>query len=445
MKTIFTLALLSVFLFGCRGEKSIPREPPNIIILLIDSLRPDSLMDYGNIRQTNPFLSKFGKKGIRFTQAYSQSSHTKISIASIFTGLYPPQHQVRRAYFPITNKEDPFSDSLSTDIVTLAEIFKKNNYTTAAFVTNPHIRSFFGFSQGFVDFNYYDWQSSNARSVNRAVIKWLKKNSREPFFLYVHYMDVHTPYNPPLKYRFFYTQKKNSRLIPFNGPIHRDVSKEHITYTRALYEAQINYWDDNFRKFIKNLEKGGWTQNTIFIILSDHGEEFYEHKGFGHGVTIYQEQLKVPLYLIFEGSIQSNQIRKDPVRLIDILPTVCTLADRDVSQLELQGTDFLSSKKKNEKPMTTYAETFQGKIPRSIQTIKFKLIYNTEEKKYEFYDLLKDKEEKNNLSGKGLPEETSLRSKLEKILEAENIKIKAKKKKLDKKTLEQLKALGYIK
>jgi len=228
---------LSVFLFGCRGEKSIPREPPNIIILLIDSLRPDSLMDYGNIRQTNPFLSKFGKKGIRFTQAYSQSSHTKISIASIFTGLYPPQHQVRRAYFPITNKEDPFSDSLSTDIVTLAEIFKKNNYTTAAFVTNPHIRSFFGFSQGFVDFNYYDWQSSNARSVNRAVIKWLKKNSREPFFLYVHYMDVHTPYNPPLKYRFLYTQKKNLRPIHFNGPIHRDVSKEHITYTRALYEA----------------------------------------------------------------------------------------------------------------------------------------------------------------------------------------------------------------
>lgn len=403
-------------------------------------------MDYGNNRNTNPFLKEFGKKGIRFTQAYSQSSHTKISVASLFTGLYPPQHKVRRAYFP-NKKKCPFSDSLSTEIVTLAEILKKHDYQTAAFVTNPHIRSFFGFSQGFVDFNYFDWQKkiSNARIVNRAVIAWLKKYPREPFFLYVHYMDVHNPYKPPSKYRFLYTEKKKLHPFNFNGPVQRKVSKEHVEYTRAIYEAQIKYWDDNFRWLINNMEKGGWEKNTVFIILSDHGEEFYEHKGFGHGFSLYQEQLKVPLYLIYEGFIPSSQVRSDPVRLIDIFPTICSLLNRNVSQLELQGSDFLSSKRRDKELKTIYAETFKGKIPRSIQTENHKLIYNTGEKEYEFYDLVKDYEEKNNLSGRGLPEEMALRKELLKILESENKKLKTKSKELDEKTVEQLKALGYIK
>ena len=422
---------------ACSKKKQIPESAPNIIILLIDSLRADALKDYGNIRNTNPFLAEFGKKGIRFTQAYSHSSHTKISVASLFTGLLPPVHNVRRAVFPSPgNESDLRSDSLSSRWVTLAEVLKKKGYRTAAFVTNPHIQAKFGFSQGFIDYKTYPWTKTNARMINRKTLTWIKKKPQASFFIYMHYMDVHHPYRPPGKYRFLYTEKKKLGIIQQNGLWKQPISQEQIQYTRAIYEAQINYWDDCFREFMENMEKNGWLKNTLFFVLGDHGEEFYDHGGFGHGITLYEEEIKVPLYAVWENKIPPDQQRNDPVQLIDIFPTICSLVNRNISNLQLPGLNLLDPKNmKQILSRAIYSETFKGKIPRSVKTKEFKLIYNSRDKDFEFYNLKKDPQELKNLYEQDNPIIESLKITL--LQTSEMAKAGAETKKLDPETIKK--------
>jgi arylsulfatase A-like enzyme len=422
-----------------------PEEPPNILVLLIDALRPERLSDYGHFRDTNPFLAEFGKRGVRFAKAYSHSSHTKISISSLFTGLIPPEHKVRVAASPGgENKDKILSDVLSSDVDTLAEVLSNRGYLTAAFITNPHLRAFLGFSQGFDEYKYFDLNTS-AEKINQQVIACLRKHQRMPFFLYIHYMDVHVPYNPPTKYRHFYTEKKNLRPIEINGPLRFKIADELIEYTKAVYDAQINYWDDCFREFIKNLEENGWLNNTLIIILADHGEEFYEHGGFGHGFTLYEEELHIPLYMVLDGYIPADKVRNDRVKVIDLFPTICYFAGADVRNLNLQGTNLFSSRrKKGDSEQIIYAETYRGKVPRSAQTEAHKIIYNSKLKNFEFYDLIQDTRENNNIYLEGDPVVEKLKIELFDILALGEKGLKTERKELDPETIKRLRDLGYL-
>jgi len=441
---ILVLILVCWPLVGCGETEIKPRQDPNIVILLVDSLRADSLHDYGNDRKTNPFLSEFGKKGIRFTKAYSHSSHTKISVASLFTGLWPPEHKVRKAAHPY--KLELQSDSLSKHFVTLAELLKKKGYRTAAFVTNPHIRPYFGFSQGFDDFLSYPWLRTDARKLNNQALGWIKKVAPAPFFVYLHYMDVHSPYEAPLRYRYRYTKKKNMELYYINGLWKNPIRQQRIDYMRALYEAQINYWDASLKKFINRLVEMEQFQNTLFIIMSDHGEEFYDHNGFGHGVTLYKEQLNIPLYLIHKDLIKANQVRNDPVQVLDIFPTLSDLTNRNTAGLELSGHNLLAPGNTSQNSSRfMYAETYKGKAPRSVQSESYKLIYNSQEKDFEFFDIVEDPQEQKPIGISGNPEIETLRKEMLRFLELAKKGLQGKAKALDKETIQELKSLGYIK
>jgi len=431
----------------CSHKTHLLKNPPNIVILLIDALRADRLNDYGYFRNTNPYLSEFGKKGVRFTRAYSHSSQTKISVASIFTGLIPPGHKVRQVAMPSReNKNKILSDVLSNEMVTLAEVLNNEGYTTAAIVTNPHLRSFLGFSQGFKEYTYFPYSEFRAEEINEEAICWLMRQPERPFFLYIHYMDVHAPYNPPNKYRYLYTEKKNIDPIRINGPWQSKITEEQIKYTEALYDAQINYWDDFFKSLIKRMEEKNKLKNTLIIILGDHGEEFYDHGGFGHGYTLYEEELLVPLYIIFKGFIPANQIRIDPAQLIDIFPTICYFAKIDTTKILFQGDNLFASKKNRTNPnKIIYAETCYGEIPYSIQTEKYKLIYNSKFKDFEFYNLLEDPKETDNLYTHDNPLVKKLKVNLFKLISFEEIGSQSETKILDPKMIKELKSLGYIK
>ena len=439
----FFLLLVCLCLCGCR-KSSVKGTNPNVVVILIDALRMDRLHDYGNARKTNPFLAEFGKRGIRFTNAYSHSSHTKISVASLFTGLTPPLHGVRHIDFPWEDEKTRLSsDILSSPLTTIAEVLLKKGYRTAAFVTNPYIKSSFGFSQGFQDYRYIDLPQGAAKQLNGEVINWLNQPGKGPFFLYIHYMDVHAPYRPPLPYRHLYTQKKN--LLPYgsNGPYQGQVNEEGIQYTRDCYDALINYWDDCFKELIKEMEPKGWADNTVFIILSDHGEEFYDHGGFGHGFTLYEEQLRVPLYIVFEGRLPPAQVRKDRVEIIDIFPTVCALAGQKVQGLGLQGKNILASERMNPDAFH-YAETGRGKAPASVQTEKYKLIFNVTEKSFELYDLTKDPRELINIISQKTAWARAGQKKLFELMSLRRPGVRPSKRELDRETVEALKSLGYI-
>lgn len=439
--------LFGICLLSCSQKHRLPKASPNILILLVDSLRADRLHDYGYFRNTNPFLSEFGKKGVRFTRAYSHSSQTKLSVASLFTGLIPPLHNVRHAATPSKeNKNEILSDVLSNDLVTLAEVLHKEGYSTAAYITNPHLRSFLGFSQGFEEYQYFPFSKFDAEEINEQAVSWLERQTMRPYFLYIHYMDVHLPYNPPSKYKYLYTEEKEMDPIQQNGPFQSEITEEQLKYTEALYDAQINYWDDCFQSLIKRMEEKEELNNTLIIILADHGEEFYDHGGFGHGYTLYEEELLVPLYIIFEGLLPTHEIRVDPIQLIDIFPTICHFSGINTAKAPIQGINiFHSDGNKIISNKIHYAETCYGEISRSIQTDKYKLIYQSKLKDFKLFNLIEDPGEQNDLYSHSNPDANRLRGKLFELMNFEGKRAKSETKKLDTKTIEELKSLGYIK
>jgi len=437
--------------------------PPNVMILLIDSLRADHLADYGYHRNTNPFLARFGRRGIRFTNAFTQSTHTKVVVSSLFTGLLPVVHKVRKAASPsLENENKILSDILSDKFLTMAEAFKNNRYTTGAFVTNPHLREFFGLDQGFDHYQYLD-SLTRADELNRAVLEWLDQHQEKPVFVYVHYMDVHMPYNPPASYQglYFFGPPRGLYIYQFNGPwrFAQEPDRLSLEYTVALYDAQINYWDDAFKRFISALEMRGWLKNTLLIILADHGEEFYDHRGFGHGFTLYEEQLHIPLYIIFPGVLKENQTNDHLVQTIDLFPTICHLAK--IKCPNLPGENIFSPQRKSK---YIYSETYRGKVPRSIRTEGYKLVFNAGVQEYEMenlvkllknlnsplvknylelYDLNKDPKERNNIFS---PTNPRVKEYIYQLLQVfRQSRGKAEQVELDQRTIKELKSLGYIK
>ncbi|MFO8056794.1 MAG: sulfatase [bacterium] len=446
------------FFAGSSAEIPESRTSPNIVFLLIDTLRADRVGYHGNLNDTTPVLDSYSRKGIRFMNAYSHSSHTKISMASLFTGLIPPSHGLRKAgsvkeIFDESAKLK--SDVLSEDAFTLAELLKKNGYTTIGVHCNPHLVERMGFDQGYDEYIYIP-NNPRANRLNKLGLKKLGKDPSEPFFLYLHYMDVHAPYKPPPSYKNLFTKGlRKTRPIYINGPYNRRVSENQIQYTKAIYDAQIRYWDHEFKSLIKRLNKSGALDNTLVIIASDHGEEFHEHGGFGHGFTCYEEMLHVPLVMVWPGVIPESLTREDRVRLIDLVPTITRLCGIDAKRTDWQGRDLFAcgweekdklfyKDKSNPETLPVYAETYNGRIPRSLRKGDMKLIYNKKRNLYEMYNLEKDPAEQNKLSPKNTARGLQLKKELKMLINLSPATETGPEVELEEDRVKELKSLGYF-
>jgi arylsulfatase A-like enzyme len=426
---------------------------PNVIIFIVDSLRADSLGCYGNPYDTTPYLDEFSEKGVRFVNTYSHSTHTKLSIATLFSGLLPPSNGIRSV-----GASDISLLKLPAGIITLAETFNKNGYHTFGFSNNAYIVKEFQFTQGFDEFFYIGGKNpkqATAEIINKTALKRLSAVNDRPFFAYLHYMDVHLPYLPPAQFKNLFT-KGLARSRPYYriGPYKSKISDSQVAYTKAMYHATIRYWDDEFGKFITAMENKGILKDDLVVVTADHGEEFYEHGGFGHNFTIYEETLRIPLIMAWPGSIHKGLKRNDMARIIDIYPTIANLAGLDVSEIPLQGRDlfekgFTGDKYENldnEVPIL-YAETFRIKIPRCILFQNKKLIYNKATGTYEFYKLDQDSRERVNLYNPYDPAIKELSFRLHKMMNLPRLFEKAEDDSqaiLDAEKIEALKSLGYL-
>jgi len=386
-----------------------PSEPPNVIIALVDAMRADHLHSYGYKYVTSPFLDSLAKRGVLFSRAYSQSSHTRISVASIMTGKLPPKNNVRVGDTGVTGFK---AQRLEDENTTLAELFKDHGYKTAYFDTNPHVTDQEGFSQGFDHYWYKLWSQARSTLITRNVIKYMEENIDDtPYFLHIHYMDVHNPYKPPAEFHKPFT-KGLKELSPYyvDGPIRsKKIPIDRIKYSEALYNGEILAWDDAFRRLIHTFKTRGWLNNTLVVVLADHGDEFLEHGGMGHGFTLYEEMLHVPLILVGQGIIPEGLVREDPVRLIDIFPTLCYLANIPIEGPRIQGMNLFRRKRqeKAEYPVS-YAETWKGKSPKAVRTNLYQLIYNAKPRDWELYDLIDDPKQQHNIYRPGHPAVTEL-------------------------------------
>jgi len=312
-----------------RPLNSVKRSGINIILVVIDALRADHLGCYGYPLETTPNLDALAQAGVRFEECYTPVSWTKPSVASLMTSLYPGQHGAVRG-----------GDILPEEVVTLAELFREAGWNTAGFVTNPHLKSIFNYNQSFDFFNdsltrdkifeiairevpFYPiirtlsgktfdlTDRDRADLLNRKVFSWLELNQEGDFFVYLHYMDPHAPYDPPGKYK----------------GIFRAVPGDEASRAVSLYDGEIRFVDNAIGELIDRLRILGIYERTAIIVTSDHGEAFGEHGDFGHGHTIYQDQLHVPLIIKYPSS-SSAMVVYEPVSTLDILPTLLDLIMR---------------------------------------------------------------------------------------------------------------------
>jgi arylsulfatase A-like enzyme len=211
----------------------------------------------------------------------------------------------------------------------LAEILAAEGFRTAAVVTNPWLRASYGFDRGFE--TYLSLPEETARdvnakgaAVNQAAEAMLDEFGSERFFLYLHYMDVHNPYLPQEPYKSTFVGKRRGRKWYKNGPAPR-MSQRDVRFNEAHYDGAIREFDDQIRELHEALRARGLEENTLFVFVSDHGDEFHEHGGLGHGWTLYEELIRIVLFFSHPVLASSAQRIDEPVSGVDVLPTLLEL------------------------------------------------------------------------------------------------------------------------
>ncbi|MBD3237870.1 MAG: sulfatase-like hydrolase/transferase [Candidatus Eisenbacteria bacterium] len=325
------------------GAEDLESEQPwNILLLSIDTLRADGLHAYGNRRDTSPRIDSLAARGVCFDRVLALSSWTLPSHMTMVTGLQPSVHGCSAS--PMWTRT---FDALSPRWVTLAEVLRGWGYDTAAFTDGRLVGPTFGFDQGF---DICDDSGHGIERIAEKAIDWLDRDPQEPpFFLFLHCYDVHH-YRPPEKFAQRYVTERPARMAALrrqgkelearlnaNAFYHLDPAE--IAYVRALYDAEIRKTDAAFGGVLEALRQRGLAEETIVIVTSDHGEEFWEHGGTGHGWSLHQHQLRVPL--IFCGPGIGPPGRRDPgwVGLADLMPTILDLLGLPVPA-QVQGLSF---------------------------------------------------------------------------------------------------------
>ena len=273
---------------GSRTETNPAATLPNILIYLIDTLRRDRLGVYGFERPVSPQIDAFAANATVYEDAVGQSTWTKPAVASMFTGVWPPVHGA-------TGWKHKLPESLET----LPEALQAVGYRTGAVVTNPNIVSDYGFARGFDDFRRILKRPSP--QVNEVVFEWLESGGEDrPFFLYVHTMDPHAPYRPPEPWlsRFAPRTSEMPTWTPrWRWPL------EALPFLLDLYDAEIAFNDDSFGALLRRLEDLGAYDDTLIVVVSDHGEEFKEYGKWRHGANLFPATLHVPLIVKFPGQV----------------------------------------------------------------------------------------------------------------------------------------------
>ncbi|MGB3729698.1 MAG: sulfatase-like hydrolase/transferase [Thermodesulfobacteriota bacterium] len=413
-------------------------DTPNVILITIDTLRADRLSSYGYQRNTSPNIDSLAEKGILFENAYSQSSWTYPSMASMHTALYP-------VHFGLMKFENRISDKS----LTIAEHLKNNFYATFAVVSNIVASEIFGFGQGFDKFE--DTYTSKAdvttsKITTEKAIEYIEKNKNNSFFVWIHYMDPHGDYldHEEFNYASTYQGTIPSKVSTVYLNRNKDtLSTDDLDYVNNLYDEEISYTDKYIGKLLDSLNDLEIDDNTIIILTSDHGEELMERDRFGHGTTLYQEVIRVPLivYNPLEPKLYGKRVTNN-VEVRYIAKTILDLTN--TNSVSVDGYNLYEYDNKNFFNGIVYSELLAQK--KSIYLNEWKLLTDKEPNSYELYNLKQDPLERNNQFNSNSLDIVELRDLLgAKLSNHENLQqTEVDKLILGKEDIEKLKALGYL-
>jgi arylsulfatase A-like enzyme len=370
------------------------RTLPNVLIMTLDTTRPDHLGCYGYNKDTTPNIDRLAGDGVLFSTAITVIPLTTPSHASIMTGLLPVTHQVHRNSMPVQN-----------DFTMLAEILKREGYATGGFVSVKILESALGFSQGFDHFSDVPPASEAKKSSYSEVpsvpvdptlilqrrgdetvdeaLAWLDRNVEKPFFLWVHLYDPHLPYTPPREYGLRYNPEYEAYLDRVSSPFMKmlsyadqrdyvqnvgepddqqrtqegfraffnllgfmtsrvrmgeNVPADLVDDMIAAYDGEVSFTDEQVGRVRTFLEERRVYENTYFIIMADHGEILHEKEDyFGHHKYLYQGSMKIPLIMGFPGAVPQRV--DELVTIVDVAPTLLDGLGIDV-ELPMDGVSF---------------------------------------------------------------------------------------------------------
>lgn len=466
-------------------------EQPNLIFMMVDTVHAKHMSSWGHGRDTTPNLKEFSEDGVRFKRMFSTSSWTQPSVATMFTGQYPQEHSANQLW-----------SKLPREALTLAEILRNKGYRTAGFSSNVLVSPQFGMAQGFDRFHntkmrsplkadkfsrvlakleglndylliteFRDTFSQDASVVNERGMEWVKRewNREHPFFLYLHYMDPHQPYDPPndhlgeknLPDDYFHATaadelKKDwwpawKQIFPFGT--RTPPSPEVLENTKYLYDSEIRYWDHEFGEFQSFLEEQQLLENSIVVVLSDHGEEFFQHGNWPHGHSLFNELIHVPFVIRTPNTPEKEtQVVDRPYSLVGLKDSLLTLMD-----LPSQSTDHdMASAVRAEGGDTgdnwqhppIYAN-WQQEL-KQINTViqdewKLLKIQNENRTAWRLYDISNDYGEQNDLRSQYPERLKTMKQRLNDWIEAmEERELSGASVQRDQGLEQQLKGLGYM-
>lgn len=318
------------------------RKAKNAIVLLIDTQRADKLSTYGKTRVKSPVFDKVATEATVFERCQSVSNWTKPACASVLTGQYPDTHKTRG-----------HSSVLGKSVKMASDIFQGAGFATAAFIANGYLASEFGFNRGWNQYVNFirENKNSEAESVFKTALEFITANKDKPFFTYIQTIDPHVPYDPPEEDLKLYD------AAPYDGPVANrstgnlleDIKRGRVKMEgrdkqrlEALYDGEVTYHDRHLGHFLDALAKLGVLDDTVIVITADHGEEFFEHESVGHGHTLYQELIHVPLAIRAPGIVPAGRRIADPTSVTDVLPTVLEATGVEVPK-HVEGRSLLES------------------------------------------------------------------------------------------------------
>lgn len=307
------------------------KEKLNVILIAEDATRADHLSCYGYNEDNTPNKDKFAKEGAVFEQAYSQETYTRSSCVSMLTSLYPSATGVWTE-----------SDLLNERFLTLPEIMRQQGFETALFTQNTNVSSNSELDQGFNTVFDYKLLGDRGSRIYRGeeLRKWLESMRDRNFFLYLHILDPHAPYDPPLNCSVPDAREKRSDGLALKwDPIFDPTWAPRPTMQDRImrYDQEIKCNDDAFPAFTDMLKKLNIYKNTLIIFVADHGEHLYEHGIWNHGPPGYRQVLHVPMIMVWPQRIPKNMRIKEPVQLLDIMPTILDFIQTDQTNLLIQG------------------------------------------------------------------------------------------------------------
>jgi arylsulfatase A-like enzyme len=446
---------------------SASRQHP-VVLILIDTLRADHLSCYGYELPTSPNLDALAAEGVLYSRTFAPAPWTRPSCAALLSSRYPPETGVDGTFF-----------ALPEDVPILPQFLQREGYRTAGIAASVQVSAQFGFAKGFDSYDtgstYLPWTGTktafsrlglvpftdiypryDARELTDRALSWIERGrDRAPFFMYLHYADPHTPYQPPVdadRWREFATPLALRVDEPPPTPtwLGRALTQAETEAMVARYDAEIAFLDSELARLFGFLKQKDFWRETLVIVTADHGEEFLEHGGWAHASSLYKEQIHVPLIIKYPASLSVDHGQRvdHAASLIDIVPTIRDVLDAAWPDALLRGKSLL---RKDEERATypAYSRAYPQRL-RALMRGSDKIIQkldtsrqHIEEEKY--YSMAEDFREQGDgrlvttLDSKQLEE---MRSILQ-VIDSQD-SVATEEIVLDEETLRELEALGYL-